>query len=51
MVFGEKAKLRQVFLNLLSNAVKFTERGGAIRVAVDDSGDRAQVEIADTASA
>jgi signal transduction histidine kinase/HAMP domain-containing protein len=48
MVFGEKAKLRQVFLNLLSNAVKFTERGGAIRVAVDDSGDRAQIEIADT---
>ena len=28
--------------------MKFTERGGAIRVTVDDSGDRAQVEIADT---
>ncbi len=48
MVYGEKAKLRQVFLNLLSNAVKFTEKGGAIRMTLDDSGDGAQVEIADT---
>ena len=47
-VWGEKAKLRQIFLNLLSNAVKFTDSGGTVAIKVHDSGDAIEVEIADT---
>jgi PAS domain S-box-containing protein len=38
-VFGDSARLQQVFWNLLSNAVKFTSAGGrvAIEVATDDA--------------
>ncbi len=47
-VWGEKAKLRQIFLNLLSNAIKFTDPGGAISIAVKEAGDTIAIEIADT---
>jgi signal transduction histidine kinase/HAMP domain-containing protein len=48
-VFGEPAKLRQIFLNLLSNAVKFTEPGGTVslRAQLTPTGGVA-VRIADT---
>ncbi|HVW72397.1 MAG TPA: ATP-binding protein [Rhizomicrobium sp.] len=45
---GEPAKLRQIFLNLLSNAVKFTEKGGAVSLAVAASDTRIAVTVADT---
>jgi signal transduction histidine kinase/HAMP domain-containing protein len=47
-VWGEKAKLRQIFLNLLSNAIKFTDAGGAVSIAVRGTNDEVEVEIADT---
>ncbi|MDB5409423.1 MAG: hypothetical protein JWL84_4335 [Rhodospirillales bacterium] len=48
-VFGEPAKLRQIFLNLLSNAVKFTEPGGTVSVsAVPLPAGGGVVRIADT---
>jgi signal transduction histidine kinase/HAMP domain-containing protein len=48
MVYGEKAKLRQIFLNLLSNAVKFTDAGGSVRVTIEAWGDQVLVTVADT---
>jgi signal transduction histidine kinase/HAMP domain-containing protein len=48
MVYGEKAKLRQIFLNLLSNAIKFTDAGGSVRVAIEAWGDQVLVTVADT---
>ena len=47
-VFGEKAKLRQIFLNLLSNAVKFTEAGGTVSISADASDAAIAIDIADT---
>jgi signal transduction histidine kinase/HAMP domain-containing protein len=48
MVYGEKAKLRQIFLNLLSNAIKFTDAGGAVRVAIEPWGEQVMVTVSDT---
>jgi len=47
-VTGDPAKLRQVFLNLLSNAVKFTETGGTVSLAAEDTGGQIRVIVADT---
>jgi signal transduction histidine kinase len=47
-VFGEKAKLRQIFLNLLSNAIKFTEAGGSVSISADASDDAVIIDIGDT---
>jgi signal transduction histidine kinase len=45
---GDPAKLRQIFLNLLSNAIKFTEKGGAVSLAVTGSEGGIAVTVADT---
>jgi signal transduction histidine kinase/HAMP domain-containing protein len=47
-VWGEKAKLRQIFLNLLSNAIKFTDAGGTISISARAADAEIVVEIADT---
>jgi signal transduction histidine kinase/HAMP domain-containing protein len=47
-IWGEKAKLRQIFLNLLSNAIKFTNAGGTVSIAARADGDFITVDIADT---
>ncbi|HXC56309.1 MAG TPA: ATP-binding protein [Rhizomicrobium sp.] len=47
-VFGEAAKLRQIFLNLLSNAIKFTEAGGTIALAATDEGPTISASVTDT---
>ncbi|MBV9549857.1 MAG: HAMP domain-containing protein [Alphaproteobacteria bacterium] len=46
-VRGDPAKLRQIFLNLLSNAVKFTESGGTVTLAAEDTEDQVRVIVAD----
>jgi len=47
-VWGEKAKLRQIFLNLLSNAIKFTEAGGSVSIGAEASDAAIIVDIGDT---
>jgi signal transduction histidine kinase/HAMP domain-containing protein len=47
-VFGEAAKLRQIFLNLLSNAVKFTEAGGRLEISVASDGRTICAIVADS---
>lgn len=47
-IYGDKDKLRQVFINLLSNAVKFTEENGSISINLTEDKENIFVEILDT---
>jgi signal transduction histidine kinase len=46
-VMADAEKLGQVFSNLLSNAIKYTERGGAVEVALASAQDRARISVKD----
>lgn len=47
-VWGDAARLQQVFSNLLSNAIKFTPRGGQVHVAVRRIESHVEVSVSDT---
>ncbi|WP_232373361.1 ATP-binding protein [Alteromonas sp. RKMC-009] len=46
-VYGDKARLSQIFSNIIHNAAKYTEDGGHIRILVRGEGSLVVVEIAD----
>lgn len=48
LVCGDAHRLQQVVWNLLSNAVKFTPEGGAVGIALRQSGSLLQVVVTDT---
>ncbi|MFS0556873.1 ATP-binding protein [Brevibacillus sp. 179-C9.3 HS] len=47
VVYGDRAKLRQVFVNLISNAVKYSPQGGPIRVICRQEENRLLVAVQD----
>ncbi|NJK33048.1 MAG: PAS domain S-box protein [Deltaproteobacteria bacterium] len=47
LVYGDPARLTQVFVNLIVNAIKFTDRGGSITVTATSEAEQAIVVVRD----
>ncbi len=48
-VFGDKNRLRQVFINVIDNAIKYSDKGGTVTVkALMADADTIQIDISDT---
>ena len=49
VVYGDRNRLRQVFINVIDNAIKYSEKGGLVTVqAVLADENRIEIEISDT---
>ena len=46
-VYGDKNKLRQVFVNVLDNAIKYSDAGGSVRVSVLADQDILTITVSD----
>ncbi|QPF76691.1 HAMP domain-containing protein [Roseateles sp. DAIF2] len=48
-VFGDERRLRQLFSNLFENSCRYTEAGGALQISARREGERAIVDVQDSA--
>ncbi len=46
-VYADPTRITQVLGNLLNNAAKYTERGGAVRLVVEESGSEVKIRVED----
>jgi heavy metal sensor kinase len=47
MVEGDRARIKQVIVNLVDNAIKYTQKGGAVRIAVTAENGQAVMRVED----
>ncbi len=47
-VFGDKNRIRQVFINVVDNAVKYSSEGDVITITASQSGDNVVITVKDT---
>lgn len=48
VVYGDKNRLRQVFINVIDNAMKYTDPGGSVDISVEKDGGTLSIIVADT---
>lgn len=49
VVFGDRNRLRQVFINIIDNAIKYSEKGGLVTVqAISPDESKIEIEVSDT---
>lgn len=46
-VYGDKNRIRQVFINVIDNAIKYSNRGGTITISAEAVGGMIQVTVTD----
>ncbi len=47
-VYGDKNRLRQVFVNIIDNAIKYSDSGGRVRIRMKAAGGAVRIEVADS---
>ncbi|MCM1528973.1 MAG: HAMP domain-containing histidine kinase [Alistipes sp.] len=47
-VYGDKNRIRQVFINIIDNAVKYSSPGDTVTITAKEKGGRVMVAVADT---
>ncbi len=48
LIYGDKNRIRQVFINIIDNAIKYSNRGGSINVDAHVESPNAVIKISDT---
>lgn len=48
VVYGDKNRLRQVFINVIDNAIKYSDPGGSVDISVEKGTDTLMITVADT---
>jgi signal transduction histidine kinase/putative methionine-R-sulfoxide reductase with GAF domain len=48
MVYGDRDKIKEVFINFYSNAIKFTPQKGVVKTTVTVEGSKATIKVSDT---
>lgn len=48
VVYGDKNRLRQVFINVIDNAIKYSDPGGSVDISVEKGTDALTITVADT---
>ncbi len=48
VVYGDKNRLRQVFINVIDNAIKYSDEGAVITITVEKTDDMLHISVADT---
>ena len=48
VVYGDKNRLRQVFINVIDNAIKYTDAGDSVSITVERSDEQLKIAVADT---
>lgn len=49
IVYGDRNRLRQVFINVIDNSIKYSERGGLVTVqAISPDDTKIEIEVSDT---